>query len=108
MSSSKVADRHTKLAAQAADLQALVEPLLADGTADQVPDEAVQQLMTAAVKLYVAKREAEIDLDPFVDNRVTATEVAVVTTGMLKAVNLELFELSLWGGWGRIESGRRE
>ena len=108
MSSSKAANRHAKLAAKAADVQSLVDPLLAAGTADQVPDEAVQQLLTAAVKLYVAKREAEIDLDPFVDSRVTATEVAVMTTGMLKSVNLELFELSLWGGWGRIESGRRE
>ena len=108
MSSSKVDGKHAKLAACAADLQALVDPLLSDGTADQVPDEVVQQLLTMGVKLYVAKREAEVDLDPFVDNRITATEVAVMTTGMLKSVNLELFELSLWGGWGRIESGRRE
>jgi hypothetical protein len=69
------------------------------------PSEAeIQRQMTAAVKAYVAKREAGIDFSPFEPDAVTATDVAVVATSMLKAVQLEVFELTLWSAWGRIDA----
>jgi len=57
--------------------------------------------MTIAVKLYVARRINAPELAPFTGGVVTATDVAVATTQMLRSVNLELFELALWNGWGK-------
>jgi hypothetical protein len=64
----------------------------------------IQRKLTAAVKAYVARREAGVDFSPFEPDAVTATDVAVVATSMLKAVQLEVFELTLWSAWGRIDS----
>ena len=73
---------------------------LEKGELERVPDEAVQALLTAAVKLYVAKRESGAEISPFVDDSVTATEVSITATSMIKAADLQLFELSLWNGFG--------
>jgi hypothetical protein len=75
--------------------------LHAAGRGPEVDDAAVQQLLTAAVQLYVQKRIAEQDVKAFIENTVTATDVSIVTTAMLEAVDLQLFELTLWHGWGR-------
>jgi hypothetical protein len=68
--------------------------------AGRVPDELLQDLFAAAVKFFAAKRALD-NVDAFGNNHVTATEVSIAATGMLEAVNLELFELTLWNGWGR-------
>jgi hypothetical protein len=73
-------------------------------SATDVSEAEIQKQLTAAVKLYVAKREAGADFSPFEPDAVTATDVAVVATSMLKAVQLEVFELTLWSAWGRIDS----
>jgi hypothetical protein len=75
--------------------------LHAGGRGPEANDAAVQQLLTAAVQLYVQKRIAEQDLKAFVEDTITATDVSIVTTAMLEAVDLQLFELTLWHGWGR-------
>jgi hypothetical protein len=75
--------------------------MLDSGHAADVPDEAVQALLTAGVRLYAAKRSADQQLGTFLDRSVTATDVSVVTMGMLDAVDLQLFELTLWSSWGR-------
>ena len=70
------------------------------------PDEAlsdaeVQVLLARAVRLYagrVAEREDDLAAFP-TDAPVTATEVMVTVTAMLKAVNLQLFELGMWQTW---------
>jgi hypothetical protein len=74
-----------------------------DGAIESVSDEAVQQLLRAAVRLYAAKRDAGRKLAAFPgQSDVTATEVAVTCVGMTEVVNLELFELALWAGWSNI------
>jgi hypothetical protein len=90
------------LAAAAQELRRLSphSELTPEGYADRVPDDVLQDLLALAVRFFAAKRAAG-DLDAFGDNHVTATEVAIAATGMLQAVNLELFELTLWNGWGR-------
>jgi hypothetical protein len=65
-----------------------------------VDDQVIQQMMALAVKLYVAKSNDGHDLMP-VNGGVTATEVAMTSLGLLRAVNLDVFELSLWQHWGR-------
>lgn len=95
-------------ASDAAELAGLAERigeiagrLHRSGSGPAVDDAAVQALLTAGVQLYVQKRIAEQELKPFPEDTVTATDVSIVTTGMLEAVDLQLFELTLWHGWGR-------
>jgi len=82
-------------------LDDLAGDLLLQAREESLSPESIQKLMTIAVKLYVARRISTPDLTPFTGNVVTATDVAVATTQMLKSVNLELFELALWNGWGK-------
>jgi hypothetical protein len=91
-----------QLAADAARVLAEVERILADGSVSDVPDEAAQQLLLAAVRLFSAKRDQGTKLAAFPAGKVTATDVAVTAVAMTEVVNLELFELALWNGWSNI------
>lgn len=68
---------------------------------EPLTDAEVQALLARAVRLYAERAaEREEDLAAFpVDAPVTATEVMVTVTAMLKAVNLQLFELGMWQTW---------
>jgi hypothetical protein len=100
-SSSSVSTDAAELARLAEQIREIAERLHRAGSGPEVADEAVQALLTAGVQLYVQKRIAEQELKPFPENTVTATDVSIVTTAMLEAVDLQLFELTLWHGWGR-------
>jgi hypothetical protein len=56
--------------------------------------------MAALIALHGARfaagsRELPLDVNPNVD----ATAVLVTTSGLLKAANLEIFELGMWQSW---------
>lgn len=91
-----------QLATEAERVLAQAERILAEGTIADVPDEAVQQLLLAAVRLFSAKRDQGAKLAAFPAGQVTATDVAVTAVAMTQVVNLELFELALWNGWSNI------
>ncbi len=64
-------------------------------------DAEIQSMLAQAVRSYAA-RSAESDnaLPAFpADAQMTATEVMVTVTAMLKAVNLQVFELGMWQAW---------
>lgn len=63
-------------------------------------DAEIQTMLANAVRLY-AERSAERDgdLPAFPADAVTATDVMVTVTAMLKAVNLQVFELGMWQAW---------
>ena len=64
-------------------------------------DIEIQNMLAQAVRLY-AERAAELDgtLAAFPPEApMTATEVMVTVTAMLKAVNLQVFELGMWQAW---------
>lgn len=90
------------LAAAIDTVYALVDQRLGSGSIENVDEDAIQRLMTLAVKLYVARRQAGASFSPFVGESATATDVTVTATAMLEAVNLDVFELSLWRGWGKV------
>jgi hypothetical protein len=90
------------LALEAERALAHVDEVLDAGRAADVPDEAAQQLLLAAVRLFAAKRDLGTQLEAFPSGSVTATAVAVTAVAMTKAVNIELFELALWNGWSNI------
>ena len=67
-------------------------------------DADIQDMLASAVRLY-AERAVERDgaLPAFASDAATATDVMVTVTAMLKAVNLQVFELGMWQAW----SGRQ-
>jgi hypothetical protein len=84
----------------AADLHAAARDLVRDGAAAQVSDEAVARIMTAAIRLYVAKSDGEErTFRPIVrdDNEpLTATELLSAVSELLRALRLGPMELALW------------
>ena len=60
-------------------------------------DSDIQNNLANAIRLY-AERAAERDgaLPAFPADAVTATDVMVTVSAILKAVNLQLFELGMW------------
>jgi hypothetical protein len=67
----------------------------------QPSDADIQNALAQAVRSY-AERAAETDnaLSAFPPvAQMTATEVMVTVTAMLKAVNLQVFELGMWQAW---------
>jgi hypothetical protein len=89
-------------AADAARLLAEAELALAEDRVADVPEQAVQDLLLAAVRLYAAKRDRGESFPAFGADHVTATDVAITCVAMTEVVNLELFELALWRGWSNV------
>jgi hypothetical protein len=86
------------LEAAAAAVLAAPEQALADGTTERISDAAVQRLLTAGIRIYAHKVEHERrEFAPVASaSAITATEAVVVLSGMLRALNLSLFDLSMW------------
>jgi hypothetical protein len=68
--------------------------------AEHPSDAEIQAMLAKAVRLY-AKRAAECEgaFPAFSADAATATEVMVTVSAMLKAANLQLFELGMWQAW---------
>jgi hypothetical protein len=66
----------------------------------RLSDSEIQDMLAKAVRLYT-ERAAERDgaLPAFAPEAASATEVMVTVTAMLKAVNLQVFELGMWQAW---------
>jgi len=65
-----------------------------------IPDELVQEGMTALVRLFAVKFQLGERWSPFPDNNtVPATAAMIMSTAMLRAVNVEVFELGMWQSW---------
>jgi hypothetical protein len=92
------------LAACAREALALAEAALAGEASAQVDDATVQRLLTAGIRLFAAK--VDLEQRNFLPVRgpdaVTATDAAVTITELLRAVNLNLFDLSMWVGRPRF------
>lgn len=93
-------DPASTLSADAIKLAAAIERTLANGKRDELTDKALQALMAAVSKLYAAQIEAGRDLLPFgARSGVSPTDVMVTASGLLRAVNLAVFELGMWQSW---------
>ena len=67
---------------------------------ESIPDELVQQGITALVRLYTVKFQLGERWAPFAaGNPVPATAVMIMATAMLRNVNVEVFELGMWQSW---------
>jgi hypothetical protein len=73
------------------------ERALASGDLDLVADAELERVLTAALRLYAAK----VDLDgesisPVTADKLTPTDVVVSVTAIVRAVGLNLWDLSMW------------
>jgi len=85
--------------AEAKRLAAVLERGLVDGKLDMVTAEALQKLIAAACRVYTARTEAGEQFTPVLRNSISATDVMVTASGLLKAVDLAVFELGMWQSW---------
>jgi hypothetical protein len=85
--------------AEAKQVAASLDRILADGNLDVIAAEALQALIASACRLYRARREAGEEFAPVPKNSISATDVMVTASGLLKAADLAVFELGMWQNW---------
>jgi hypothetical protein len=85
--------------ADATRLAAALERGIADGKLDLVTAEALQKLIAAACRVYTARAEAGEQFTPVSKNSISATDVMVTASGLLRAADLAVFELGMWQSW---------
>ena len=74
-----------------------VTAALQSGDLDAIPDDELRRVLTAAVKAYAAKVEAAGgELAPYEAHAVTATETAVTACAMIRAADLNPFDIAMW------------
>jgi hypothetical protein len=85
--------------AQALQLAAELERGIEAGNA-VVSEEARQKLMAALCKIYSQQIQAGVP-EPALDMRsgVSPTDVMITASGLLKAADLQVFELGMWQSW---------
>jgi hypothetical protein len=75
-------------------------------SAERLSDETLQDLMAAVIHAYVQRvesRDTDEVLPPFRrESALTATEIVVLVTELMKAADVEIFELGMWQGFGKI------
>jgi len=80
-----------------ANFCAAARDALKHGEPDAISDEALQEVLTAAVKVYAAKVEKRgHDVEPFPRGTVTATETVVTACGLIRAADLNMFDVAIW------------
>jgi hypothetical protein len=76
---------------------ALADEAIRSGTLSAVPDEALQRVFAAAVKLYAAKcEERGAEFPPFGERPVNATETVTAICALMRAADLNFFDLAMW------------
>ena len=94
MSSSTASD---DIAHSGADFCALADKALQTGKPDAIADATLQDVFAAAVRLYAAKTEdGAQDLAPFGEHGVNATEAVVAICAIMRAADLNFFDLQMW------------
>jgi hypothetical protein len=96
-SSRKAPRRAGKPLDKSSDFCAAARDALKRGEPDAISDKALQEVLTAAVKVYAAKVERRgHDVAPFANGTVTATETVVTACGLIRAADLNMFDVAIW------------
>jgi hypothetical protein len=89
--------RVTRAGMPAADFCAAARAALRRGEPDAISDRALQQVLAAAVRVYAAKVERRgQEVVPYARDAVTATETVVAACGMIRAADLNMFDVAIW------------
>jgi hypothetical protein len=79
------------------DFVAACERALDAGRPDEVSDADLTRVMTAAVRLYAAKRDGgESAGEPVQAEKITPTEIVVTVSDLIRAAGLNLWDVSMW------------
>jgi hypothetical protein len=93
-------DRYGWIDRMAGELLSASREMVETNEASRVSDEAVAQILTAAIRLYVAKSDGEErTFAPIAgrnDSELTPTELLSAVSEMLRAMRLGPMELALW------------
>jgi hypothetical protein len=78
-----------------------IEQKLGGETPPDISDAAMQRLLGALIRTYGMKFEADPSLLPVSvqAGRITPTDIMVTASRLLKAGNLQVFELGMWQSW---------
>ena len=79
----------------------LAETMALARASEQPSDAEIQALLAKAVQLYAERsveRDGEFAAFPTAA-QVTATDAMVAISAILKAVNVQIFELGMWQAW---------
>jgi hypothetical protein len=80
-----------------ADFTEATDRALSAGRPDQVSDAELERIMTAAIRLYAAKADADnAQLRPVTPELVTPTDIVVTVSALIRAAGLNLWDLSMW------------
>ena len=91
------ASRAKPLGDSGAAFCAAVEGALRRGEPQAISDAALRRVLTAAVRAYAAKAEdAGREIAPFLEGAVTATETVTAACAMIRAADLNLFDVAMW------------
>jgi hypothetical protein len=85
--------------ADAKRVAAALERSIVDDRLDTVSAEALQKLIAAACRVYSARTEAGEQFTPVPRNSISATDVMVTASGLLRSADLAVFELGMWQSW---------
>jgi hypothetical protein len=70
---------------------------LAIGASSGIASGDLERALTAAIKLYAAKAEAEGRFAaPVSSDKITPTEIVLVVSELLRAADISLFDLAMW------------
>lgn len=79
------------------DFVALARNALRRGEPDAISDATLQKVLAAAIKVYAAKIERHgSDVKPVADGAVTTTEFVVAACALIRAADLNLFDVAMW------------
>ena len=89
--------RRKKVRQKTKDFCTAARAALKRGEPDTISDRELQQVLTAAAKIYAAKVERRgHDVAPFAPGAVTATETVVTACGLIRAADLNMFDVAIW------------
>jgi hypothetical protein len=95
----RASPRRTGASRRGADatFAALAAAALRRGEPDAIPDDLLRKTLAAAVKVYAAKAERRGGaLAPFGAGEVTATESVVAACALIRAADLNMFDVAMW------------
>jgi hypothetical protein len=89
-------EAETRVDALGGDFVTAAEHALQSGKLDSVSDADLEQVMTAAVRLYAAKADADDPPAVVTPELVTPTDIVVTVSALIRAVGLNLWDVSMW------------
>jgi hypothetical protein len=85
--------------AEARRLAATIERGISGGRLDVLSTDALQALIAAACRAYVVRRQAGEDFAPIAKHTISATDIMIMASSLLRAADLSTFELGMWQGF---------